>query len=41
MMSVPVTWKIRKLRQLPSFFDEHFHHKGKEKGLIVRGKFTA
>ena len=24
-VSVPVTWQIRKIRQIPSFSDEYFH----------------
>jgi hypothetical protein len=26
VVSVPVTWQIRKIQQLPGFSDEHFHH---------------
>jgi hypothetical protein len=43
-VSVPVTWQIRKRRQIPSFSDEHFHagfsSRKRKEILIIRRKFT-
>jgi hypothetical protein len=44
VVSVPVTWQIRKIQQIPSFNDEHFHagfsSRKRKEILIICRKFT-